>query len=371
MVNNFKFLKSDKLITSVNNFWVENPFGEDRNLIVDLFNFKLIYIGNGIIKDDFSKILNHYEKNINLFITSAKNEYNSILSDKYGYNSNEVVLKGMPRFDNLEKYKKQKINQISNNKTILVAPTWRKFIKKSKDSPILSIIHSDNFKSTQFFQFYNSLINNKKLIQAMQINNYKGIFCLHHYFRAQWIDFTSNDVFEIKEFCDYQNLIMEASLLITDYSSVFFDFGYLEKPIIYTHFDYESYRLEEHPEGYFNYKKDGFGPIYDNVNSTVNSILKSIKKNNTIKIKYLKRINKFFSFHDENNCERLLKEILKRSNINDNNFLDYYAFSFYITVIFLIFIKFKKNNLKGIIFSDYSPLVSIATKFNLFSESFK
>ena len=359
-----KFLKSDKLITSVTNFWVENPFGEDRNLIVDLFNFKLIYIDNGIIKDDFSKILNHYEKNINLFITSTKNEYNSILSDKYGYNSNEVVLTGMPRFDNLEKYRKQKINQISNNRTILIAPTWRKFIKKSKDSPILSIIHSDNFKSTQFFQFYNSLINNKKLIQTMKINNYKGIFCLHHYFRAQWIDFTSNEVFEIKEFCDYQNLIMEASLLITDYSSVFFDFGYLEKPIIYTHFDYESYRLEEHPEGYFNYKKDGFGPIYDNVNSTVNSILKSIKKNNTIKNKYLKRINKFFSFHDENNCERVLKEILKRSNINDNNFLDYYAFSFYITVIFLIFVKLKKNNLKDIIFSDYSPLVSIATKFN-------
>ena len=145
----------------------------------------------------------------------------------------------------------------------MIAPTWRKYIKKNKDSPILSSIYSENFKNTQFYQFYNDLINNKELIKSMESNNYKGIFCLHHYFRAQFIDFTSNEVFEIKEFCDYQNLIMEASLLITDYSSIFFDFGYLEKPVIYTHFDYETYRLEDYPEGYFNYKKDGFGPIYD------------------------------------------------------------------------------------------------------------
>ena len=103
-------------------------------------------------------------------------------------------------------------------------------------------------------------------------------------------------------------------MLVTDYSSIFFDFGYLEKPIIYTHFDYESYRLEDYPEGYFNYKKNGFGLILYSINSTVNSIIKSIKKNNTIKNKYLKRINKFFMFHDENNSERLLKEILKKSN---------------------------------------------------------
>ena len=353
-----KFMKSDKLITSITNFWVQNPFGEDRNFIADLFNFKLIYIGNGIIKDDLSKILNHYEKSINLFVTSTKNEFNSLLSDKYGYNINEVVLTGMPRFDNLEKHRKQKINYKEGNKIILIAPTWRKFIKKNKDSPILSSIYSSNFKSTQYYQFYNNLINDKELIKIMKKNNYKGIFCLHHYFRAQWIDFTRNDVFEIKEYCDYQNLIIEASLLVTDYSSIFFDFGYLEKPIIYTHFDYESYRLEDYPEGYFNYKKNGFGLILYSINSTVNSIIKSIKKNNTIKNKYLKRINKFFMFHDENNSERLLKEILKKSNIKDNNYIDYYTYFYNIAFVFILFIKkIKKYYVKDFIFDDYSPFI--------------
>ena len=86
----------------------------------------------------------------------------------------------------------------------------------------------------------------------MKLYNYTGIFCLHHYFSAQWIDFQKNDQFVIKDKCNYQELILESSLLITDYSSIFFDFGYLKKPIIYTQFDYHEYRLEHFSEGYFN-----------------------------------------------------------------------------------------------------------------------
>jgi len=78
---------------------------------------------------------------------------------------------------------------------------------------------------------------------------------------GEYLDFEKNDVFEIKESCDYQELIKESSLLITDYSSIFFDFAYLKKPVIYTHFDYNEYRENHVPEGYFNYKNDGFGPI--------------------------------------------------------------------------------------------------------------
>ena len=42
------FLKSDKLISSVSEFWVDNPFGEDKKYIRDLYNFEFIYIQNGI-----------------------------------------------------------------------------------------------------------------------------------------------------------------------------------------------------------------------------------------------------------------------------------------------------------------------------------
>ena len=197
---------------------------------------------------------------------------------------------------------------------ILVLPTWRMSIKVNKESSIFENIHSDSFKYTTFFKFYNDLINNEKLLEVMQSYNFTGVFCLHQKFAAQSVDFIKNTHFSIKDFCNYQELLMEGSLLITDYSSVFFDFGYLKKPIIYAHFDYEDYRSNHYPEGYFNYKRDGFGPICKDIKSTINTIIKSIKKNCILDKKYLNRINTFFTFYDEHNSDRLYYEITKRRN---------------------------------------------------------
>jgi len=49
------FLKSTKIISSIYEPWVDNPFGKDHKYISDLFHFDFIYISNGIIKDDLSK----------------------------------------------------------------------------------------------------------------------------------------------------------------------------------------------------------------------------------------------------------------------------------------------------------------------------
>ena len=158
------------------------------------------------------------------------------------------------------------------------------------------------------------MINDQELIKVMKQYNYTGIFCLHQYFSAQWIDFTKNSQFVIKDICNYQELLIQGSLLVTDYSSIFFDFGYLKKPIIYTQFDYEEFRLNQYPEGYFNYKNDGFGPIYFDINSSVNSIINSIKNNCQLNNKYLRRINSFFTFFDEHNNDRIYEQIMRRSN---------------------------------------------------------
>ena len=139
------FMKSDKIISSVYDGWVFNPFGMYRNYIKDLFNFNIIYIKNGIIKDDYSKIFNRFDCNIKLFSVSTIKEYNYLISSKFKYNKNEVVLTGMPRFDNLHKYNQNKFNL-------------------------------NNFKNTQFYQFYNSLINDKRLIKMMKLYIFNYIY---------------------------------------------------------------------------------------------------------------------------------------------------------------------------------------------------
>ena len=309
--NNYilKFLSCDKIITSMSSSWVTNPFNKDLIYIRDLLHFDIVFLQHGISKDDLSEILNRFVRNYYLFITSSKKEYKSFLNSKYGYHTNNIILTGFARYDYLENMK----NDTNVEKKIIIIPTWRKNIRGTHDAITYKSIHSDTFIYTNFFKFYNDLINEKHLLTIMNKTNYTGIFCLHPSLSSQYVDFNGNQFFSIIEKCDYQNLLLKSSLLITDYSSIFFDFAYLKKPVIYTHFDYNEYRIDHAPEGYFNYKNDGFGPICNNINSTIRFLIKSIKNNNTLNIKYLKRINNFFAFFDDNNSERLFQQISKIS----------------------------------------------------------
>ena len=342
------FIIADKLISSVSNYWVDNPFGQDQKYIRDLFHFKLIFINNGIIKDDLSKNLHRIKRNIDLFVTSTIREYNSLLHYNYGYNNNNIILSGMPRFDDLNYYNLNNTKENNNtafNKIILIIPASRIYIKGGLETPIFESIHSDSFKLTEYFEYYNNLINDKRLLKFMEIYNYTGIFCLSKYFSAQWIDFEKNTYFEIKDVCNLHKLILNSSLLITDYSSIFFDFGYLKKPIIYTQFDYMEYRKLQYPEGYFKYENDGFGPIFTNINQTVDSIINHIKNNCSIEKKYLNRINSFFTFFDRHNSERIYKQIVNINNIKAFNsmiYFEYFRLSFSLVFILIKMAKIIK-----------------------------
>ena len=309
------FLKADKIISSISNSWVDNPFGEDRKYIRDLFHFDLIFLQHGIIKDDLSNYLNRLGKNYSLFITSTKKEYKSILNYKYGYDKKNVILTGLPRYDNL--YRLSKIKK--REKKILIAPTWRMNIKGTTNTITYESVYSETFKLTDYFNFYNNLINDEKLIYIMKKYNYTGIFCLHPSFSAQYIDFKKNGLFSVKRKCNYQKNILKASLLVTDYSSIFFDFAFLRKPVIYAHFDYEEYRMNHYQKGYFDYEKDGFGSIAHDLKSTVDKIIKEIRNNCLLRKKYFKRINKFFTYFDDHNNDRLYMEIINNKKLGEKS----------------------------------------------------
>ena len=330
------FMESDKIITSVSYPWVDNPFNNDRIYVTDLFHFDIVFLQNGIIKDDLSKSLNRFNKNYSLFITSTKREYKSILNPYYGYNKTSVILTGMPKYDTLY----QLINKISKEKIILIMPTWRINIQGTRDFVTYKSIYSNKFILSKFYEFYNRLINEEKLHLIMREYNYKGILCLHPFFDSQSIDFKENEFFTIMKKYDYPNILLKASLLITDYSSIFFDFGYLKKPIIYAHFDYEEYRNYHYHQGYFDYSKDGFGPICKDISCIVNETLFEFENNCVLKKKYMKRIDKFFTFFDDKNSERIFEEIIKHKLLIKTNETNNY-FLFNVLLFFLILYKLK------------------------------
>ena len=103
-------------------------------------------------------------------------------------------------------------------------------------------------------------------------------------------------------------------MLLTDYSSVAFDFAYTNKPLIYAHFD-KDHLYEIHTtvsgDAEYDYEKDGFGKVLYDYESTVKEIIKIVEGGFKPEKKYIDRMHKFFKYNDDKNCERVEKGIIK------------------------------------------------------------
>lgn len=292
-----QMLLADKVISSHIDEWVINPFFSTKVYYQNLITFKFVFLQHGTIKDDLSRWLNRYRKNMSLFITGGKEEYKSIVNGDYNLTENEVVLSGFPRFDNL----------ISDDKKqILIIPTWRKALVEERDQVRGVRPYSTTFKDSLFFNSYNDLINDPRLIEKAKEKNYEIIFFPHPDIQQQIEDFKRNDYVKFAPYdTPFQKMFNESSLLITDYSSVAFDFGYEKKPVIYYHFD-EGNGYEK---GYFDYKTMGFGEIIDNHEVLISSLINSLENDCEITEKYKLRIEDFYEHTDNNNCQRVYEAI--------------------------------------------------------------
>lgn len=264
-------------------------------------NKKYIFLQHGIIQNDMSKVMNSFIIPFDLFLTSTNKEYNSIINNKkYGYNKNVVKLTGLPRYDAL--------NNKNIKKQILFMPTWRRTIASLNGK-----IDKKKFIESDYFKKINELIHDKEIINFLEKENYTMVFYPHHEIQ-RYIDCfktESKRVIIAKE-KDYnvQTLLKESCFLITDYSSIFFDFAYMKKPIVYYQFDKKLFFKTQYEKGYFSYEKDGFGPAYEDSKSVVNYII----KNPVMEKKYKNRVDSTFKYNDNKNCERVYYEIIKKIN---------------------------------------------------------
>ena len=98
-------------------------------------------------------------------------------------------------------------------------------------------------------------------------------------------------------------------MLITDYSSVFFDVAFLNRPQIFYQFDSDDFRKYHYQKGYLDFKHDGLGEVCETETQVVEALKKYIDGNMQLEPVYKKRIDNFFVLHDDKNCERIYNSI--------------------------------------------------------------
>ncbi len=256
---------------------------------------KHIFLQHGIIKNLHPNLCKNMCRSLSLFVCGARPEFEYIYSS-FEYNNEVPRYVGLARYDNLLPFKA--------NKEILIMPTWRANI---------AYISNDEFVKTEYFKQWNSLLQNNQLIELCKSKGIKIKFYLHYQFQKYAQLFKGNEAVQIMNYGDetVQNLLKESSLLITDFSSVFFDYTYMNKPVIFYQFDEATFNHDHYEKGYFDYRRDGFGPVLLKEEEVVSNISKIIAMDFKNEELYQKRSDAFFEFKDKNNCQRTFEAIME------------------------------------------------------------
>ncbi|WLV24905.1 CDP-glycerol glycerophosphotransferase family protein [Aciduricibacillus chroicocephali] len=168
----------------------------------------------------------NYDLPFDLFVVSSDPEKYDVVIDKFGYNEDEVIVTGLARFDKLPKE--------NDTRDILLMPTWRDWI------------HNDEqFLNSAYYHAYANLINNAELLALLEDYDVRLNFYPHYraqvYFNEEIVSNPNRVRFIPLGIRHVQELLIEHALLITDYSTVSFDFTMMNKPVVFYHFDVKQF----------------------------------------------------------------------------------------------------------------------------------
>lgn len=288
------YLFADKVISSHPDESVLNPFydveNDQREYMNSLVTSNTYFIQHGVTLGNVSDWLRKFDKNVSLIVTLSDKEHDSFLEKGYNYDEDIIQTLGFPRFDNLTN---------NSKKQVLFIPTWRNYLESSEGI----------FKNSDYFKRINEILNNKELIGNLKEKGYTIVFKPHPRLEnkirdsnKRFIDlFNINDDVIVSHNRSYQELFRDSDLLITDYSSVAFDFAYLKKPLIYFQPD-DDYH---HGKGYFDFETMGFGEVIRDKSVLFSKINDYLETDCKMEEKYVERVDNFFKFTDKNNCQRV------------------------------------------------------------------
>lgn len=142
---------------------------------------------------------------------------------EYGYPRNDILY--WPNKDEIAQQLKEKLGIPKDKKTILYAPTWR----------------DDQHYGSGQYKF--ELALDLKLMKERLQDDYVVLLRTHHYI-SDHIDVSGlgDFVINLSSYDDISEIYLISDICITDYSSVFFDYANLKRPILFYTYDFDKYK---------------------------------------------------------------------------------------------------------------------------------
>ena len=164
-------------------------------------------------------------------IVSTSELFNPILMKSFNCNEKQVIITGQPRND--EMFKENPIMdgavRRGADKVILWLPTYR---NEEKDFPTPVLTERQALELNEMLKLRNA----KLIVKIHPLQKLSGEMKKYSY-----IEFVTQEQLNKSEMTVY-SLLRAADALITDYSSVYFDFMMLDRPIGFTVDDIEEYK---------------------------------------------------------------------------------------------------------------------------------
>ena len=213
------------------------------------------------------------------------------------FRSKNVEITGLPRGDIMYNMIgggfPYSIKTNPQQRLILYMPTHRRWGK----APTRNI-----FTNSQFLE---------RLNECCKRNNFIFAVKLHPNEKDSIGNIRSDYVINItKENIDSQKLLVEADILITDYSSCFIDYALLKRPMIFFAYDLSDY-IENDMGLYIDYEKDVPGPIVTNENDLLRII--EIYISDDTNLHYLNqygiKLSKYHKYFDNHSMDRIYEKI--------------------------------------------------------------
>jgi Putative glycosyl/glycerophosphate transferases involved in teichoic acid biosynthesis TagF/TagB/EpsJ/RodC len=227
-----------------------------------------------------------------LFTVSSEREKEIIVRD-FGYQPNEVVVTGLARFDRLL------AGDVDVKKhQLLIIPTWREWLQDP-----------EHFLESEYYIEWLGFLRSPELKRLVHDNQLEVVFCLHpnmQQHRQAFADVEARVV--VQGEIDVQFLLKESGLMVTDYSSVAFDFSFLHKPVFYFQFDRDRFLG---PNGsHLDLDRELPGKILGSVDLLVGALDDCIRGGTVMDDEDVAKATNFLDYRDDQSCRRIYEAVL-------------------------------------------------------------